>query len=87
METEIYEMIHKVHEALEGRYDLDGYDLTTIYYFLCEYSNSSTKNDESVIAHVSGSVCQHEFVSREYSSQPYGTCISCGQTVFGQTDH
>ena len=56
METEIYEMIHKVHEALEGRYDLDGYDLTTIYYFLCEYSNSSTKNDESVIAHVSGSL-------------------------------
>lgn len=26
--------------------------------------------------------CQHEFVSREYESQPYGTCLSCGRTVF-----
>ena len=26
--------------------------------------------------------CEHEFISREYSSQPYGTCLSCGQTVF-----
>ena len=25
--------------------------------------------------------CEHEFVSREYSSQPYGTCLSCGKTV------
>ena len=29
-------------------------------------------------------VCEHEFVSKEYASQPYGTCISCGQTVFNQ---
>jgi hypothetical protein len=27
-------------------------------------------------------VCNHEFVAREYSSQPYGTCLTCGQTVF-----
>lgn len=26
--------------------------------------------------------CTHEFVSREYMSQPYGTCMSCGMTVF-----
>ena len=26
--------------------------------------------------------CTHEFVSREYKSQPYGTCAICGQTVF-----
>jgi len=25
--------------------------------------------------------CKHEFVQREYSSQPYGTCISCGKTI------
>lgn len=27
--------------------------------------------------------CTHEFVSREYLSQPYGTCMSCGKTIFG----
>lgn len=26
--------------------------------------------------------CTHEFVSREYSSQPYGTCMACGKTIF-----
>jgi hypothetical protein len=26
--------------------------------------------------------CSHEFVSREYASQPFGTCIVCGATVF-----
>ena len=26
--------------------------------------------------------CSHEFVSREYVSQPFGTCVSCGATVF-----
>lgn len=28
------------------------------------------------------SKCDHEFVSREYLSQSYGTCMICGQTVF-----
>lgn len=28
-----------------------------------------------------GESCSHEFVSREYSSQPYGTCLSCGKTI------
>ena len=27
-------------------------------------------------------ICSHEFVSREYKSQPYGTCLCCGKTVF-----
>jgi RNA polymerase-binding transcription factor DksA len=27
--------------------------------------------------------CKHEFVTKEYTSQPYGTCLSCGQTIFG----
>jgi hypothetical protein len=35
-----------------------------------------------LIADVISSVCDHEFVSREYSSQPYGTCLCCGITVF-----
>ena len=26
--------------------------------------------------------CSHELVSREYFSQPYGTCLECGKTVF-----
>lgn len=26
--------------------------------------------------------CSHEFVYREYFSQPYGTCLECGKTVF-----
>lgn len=25
--------------------------------------------------------CQHEFISREYSSQPYGHCATCGKTI------
>ena len=25
----------------------------------------------------------HEFISREYISQPYGTCLCCGITVLG----
>ena len=33
-------------------------------------------------ADVISSVCDHEFISREYSSQPYGTCLCCGITVF-----
>lgn len=27
-------------------------------------------------------VCDHEFISREYISQPYGTCMTCGRTIF-----
>ena len=26
-------------------------------------------------------VCTHEFVSKEYSSQPYGTCMGCGKFI------
>lgn len=26
--------------------------------------------------------CNHEFISREYQSQPYGTCLGCGKTMF-----
>ena len=26
--------------------------------------------------------CTHEFVSREFLNQPYGTCAVCGRTVF-----
>lgn len=31
--------------------------------------------------------CLHEFVSREYFSQPYGTCASCGRLVLGNKDY
>ena len=27
--------------------------------------------------------CNHEFVWREYPSQPYGTCAVCGAFVLG----
>jgi len=26
--------------------------------------------------------CKHEFVFSEYLSQPYGTCLVCGRTIF-----
>ena len=26
--------------------------------------------------------CTHEFIAREYSSQPYGTCVICNKTIF-----
>ncbi len=25
--------------------------------------------------------CDHEFVAREYSSQPFGTCLCCGKFI------
>lgn len=31
--------------------------------------------------------CKHEFVFKEYLSQPYGTCAVCGQTVLYNKDH
>lgn len=27
--------------------------------------------------------CKHELVVREYIGQPYGTCVECGKTIFG----
>ena len=41
---EIDEMIDKVHETLEGRYDLTGYDLYMIHGTLCEYANDKKMN-------------------------------------------
>ena len=26
--------------------------------------------------------CKHEFISKEYISQTYGTCLVCGQTIW-----
>jgi len=26
-------------------------------------------------------VCEHEFISKEFTSQTYGTCMSCGTTL------
>ena len=26
--------------------------------------------------------CDHEFITKEYVSQIYGTCLICGQTIF-----
>lgn len=34
-QKELHEIIHKVHEDMEGRYDLTGEDLHTIHYLLC----------------------------------------------------
>ena len=34
-----------------------------------------------VIPDVIKSVCSHEFIEREYASQPYGTCLACGKTI------
>jgi len=25
--------------------------------------------------------CRHEFISHEYASQPFGTCLECGKTI------
>jgi hypothetical protein len=33
---ELHEAIAKVHEAMEGRYELDGFDLHHIHGLLCE---------------------------------------------------
>lgn len=35
-EMELSEAIAKVHESIEGRYTLDGYDLHEIHGILCE---------------------------------------------------
>ena len=26
-------------------------------------------------------ICEHEFISKEFSSQTYGTCMNCGETL------
>ena len=26
--------------------------------------------------------CEHDFITKEYVSQTYGTCLICGQTIF-----
>ena len=26
--------------------------------------------------------CTHEFITKEFKSQLYGTCLVCGQTIF-----
>jgi hypothetical protein len=38
---ELHEAITKVHESLEGRYDLNGYDLHEIHGLLCDMQNSN----------------------------------------------
>ena len=43
-----------------------------------EYDAIKAEPEEAVHDHK----CSHEFVSREYILQPYGTCMSCGITVF-----
>lgn len=43
-----------------------------------DYDAIKAEPEEAVHYHK----CSHEFVSREYISQPYGTCMSCGITIF-----
>jgi hypothetical protein len=40
------ELIHKVHEDLEGRYDLTGEDLYFIHAALCEYAQLQSEVSE-----------------------------------------
>lgn len=56
--------------------DENGYDIGPEFWRLREASHFDT--GWSVYK------CKHEFVSREYASQPYGTCASCGQTIINQ---
>lgn len=52
---DLKEMISNVHEALEGRYELTGYDLHMIHGLLCEFDVlSNSNNNPLVIANVSG---------------------------------
>ncbi len=77
-EIEIKEMISNVHEALEGRYELSGYDLHTIHYFLCEFDVLLNSNNKPlVIANVSVTVCQ----SPQHQAMLIGLvdrCQDCG---------
>lgn len=63
----------------DGWYDLQGEDLEKI----------SIVGDISFNAHLLPSrqleartTCSHEFVIKEYPSQSYGTCASCGLDIF-----
>lgn len=56
-----------IMELLGNKATPDEYDIPK--YFL-EFPEEEESN------------CPHEFISREYFSQPYGTCISCGRTIF-----
>lgn len=47
-----------------------------------DMKDKDSKTEKSCnIADVSNSVCSHEFIAREYTSQPYGTCLACGRTI------
>jgi len=55
---DLKEMISNVHEALEGRYDLTGYDLHMIHGLLCEFDVLSNSNNKPLVkANVSVAVC------------------------------
>lgn len=41
-----------------------------------------TESDWEEVEKTSENNCDHELVSKEYESQNYGTCLSCGQTLF-----
>lgn len=47
---ELSELIHMAHEHMEGRYDLDGYDLGNIQHYLCllqgKFPQKSTQQHE-----------------------------------------
>lgn len=47
--NEILEVIAKVHDHIEGRYELDAYDFTVIHHFLCRLSkieNRETSDEQ-----------------------------------------
>lgn len=81
------QMIYKVHEAMEGRYDLTGYDLQMIHSALCEYDNSNNQKNKLVIPDVSGTVCPicNDFLMNQVNSTNKN-CVRCGETI-RQTDH
>ncbi len=55
-DKELSEIIAKVHESIEGRYDLDGLDLHNIQALLCklQYPVSNDKQSEELQKEVEG---------------------------------
>lgn len=69
---------------IENHFDKFNIDALIVEYKFSQVAKDSLNTvqvDPNTRFHVNQK-CTHEFISREFPSQPYGTCISCEQTVF-----
>ena len=81
---EIYEMIYNVHEAMEGRYTITGYDLHMIHGMLCETQSKHCTCIEDQKHGETSVMCCNECGLPTDDFWNVNRCIHCGdQAVKG----